>query len=282
MELILCEADQKLFATYFATYYPNIWFRPSWDQLRTIGEGAGGSYWIIGGGAKVAGVYLDDNCASCLFTMPPYSATYEELVEAIVRFLSTDRPIRAYCVLDEQIEAFRQAGFQVVETRLCMQRPTEKLNLTRLQGYAVRYPDKEDEAAIARLIYESNNGEIDANSFEETASSISRYFEIHKNSAHALQASSILFNPDGVMTGGCLVSYWEGLPLIYGLAVTPECRGKGLGAYMVKKAIDTLSGVSPKLRLFVTSRNKAEKLYHRLGFVSGGHYSTMSGQVTSR
>lgn len=282
MEFSLCKADKELFAAYFATYYPNIWFRPSWDQLRTIGTEASEGYWITSGGTKFAGVFVDGNGVSCLFALPPYFVENARLVEALVRSLGPARRIYAYCVLEDQVEAFQQAGFQVVETRSCMLRPTEKLNLTSLEDYTVRYPDKEDLIAISNLIYESNAGGVDANSLEKTADSVARYFEINQNSELVLQASSILFDSSGALTGVCLVSTWEGAPLLYELAVKPDCRGQGLGSYMVEKAVDALYGVSPKLRLFVTSGNKAGELYKRLGFLAGGNYSTMSLEATSR
>ncbi|MFE0556973.1 GNAT family N-acetyltransferase [Paenibacillus sp. NPDC058910] len=75
--------------------------------------------------------------------------------------------------------------------------------------------------------------------------------------------------------GVCFVSLWEDLPLIYEIAVAHAYRGKGLAEYMLRKVIRKLDRYYDVLRLFVTTGNRAELLYTKLGFLPGDELTSM-------
>lgn len=125
MKLKLQKADSSLFAKFFATYYTNIWFRQTWDRLVRIASEVNDVYWVTLGETKIAGVIIEENSLSCLFTIPPYKTEIEDIVNEIINFIGVEKQIEAYCVLDNQLYAFQDIGFKFTETRSCMIRPMD-------------------------------------------------------------------------------------------------------------------------------------------------------------
>lgn len=276
MELLLQKAESQQFASYFATYNKNIWFRQSWDQLKSLVIDAKQGYWILNGSTKVAGLIMEENSLSCLFALPPYHVDTSELLKVVIESMKRDyRLVNAYCVLDQQVEGFMSFGFDVTKTRSCMIRPTEPMEFSIPNGYSIIHPTPADASAIIDFLYEAYLDCVDEESFEETSNSINNYF-LHNDQRELRLASSIIFNRTGTVAGVCLISLWEDLPLIYDVAVSSKDRGKGLGSIMIAAAINALNDKYPLIRLFVTSGNHAKKLYSKLGFLCGGAYSTLS------
>ena len=274
MNLTLQIAERELFARYFSTYYTNIWFR-TLKQLRNLAsEDNEVGYWILNGETKVAGVIIDDDSLSYLFAIPPYNLEIVDLLKPILKTFTSGKQIDAYCVLDDHLEAFQNVGFKLTKTRSCMIRPTEKKDIIMSNGYTILHPKQEDASAIIRFLYESNLNGVDEESFEETSDYVNDYF-MDNNHEHLQKASSIIYDHNKTVVGLCLVSLWEGLPLIYDVAVKPDNRGTGLGTIMLNRAINEMYDKYPAIRLFVSSENDAKGLYTKIGFLSGGNYSTL-------
>ena len=51
-----------------------------------------------------------------------------------------------------------------------------------------------------------------------------------------------------------------------GIAVSPEHRGKGVGAALIKRLLEAAESLYPAIVLSVSPKNRAIGLYERLGF----------------
>ncbi len=99
--------------------------------------------------------------------------------------------------------------------------------------------------------------------FEEDARD---YFE---RADETCRNASTLALVDGKPAGVCLITRWEGLPLLFDIAVAPEARHGGVARAMVTRALDALNRAGEtQMRLFLECGNPAESLYHSMGFIA--------------
>ncbi|MEC0204904.1 GNAT family N-acetyltransferase [Paenibacillus lautus] len=274
MEYRLVKADRKMFSKYFATYYKNNWFRPSWGDLTKVLSASDDGYWVISGEDKAAGVYLSDHSIGLVCGIPPYSITtkmIDDVKSYALKSWNMTEGLHAYNVLAEQEIAFRETGFVRVESRQCMMRPTEELDASMDLNYMHRIPTIEDMSMIVGVFKEAYADGPDEREAQVYAEDAARYFDVVPSKL--LGASSVVYDrTTGEIVGVCLISLWEGLPLVYSIAVLPQNRGMGLASAMLDRALTVLEPDYPVLRLFVTTGNQAEQLYRKKGFLSGGEY----------
>ncbi|MEC0255685.1 GNAT family N-acetyltransferase [Paenibacillus lautus] len=274
MEYRLVKADRKVFSKYFATYYKNNWFRPSWGDLTKVLSASDDGYWVISGDDKAAGVYLSDNSIGLVFGIPPYLITtkmIDDIKRHLIKSWNLTEDLHAYNVLAEQEIAFRETGFVRVESRQCMMRPTEELDASMSLNYLHRKPAIDDVSKIAEVFKEAYANGPDEREVGVYADDAARYFDVVPSKL--LGASSVVYDrTTEEIVGVCLISLWEGLPLVYSIAVLPQHRGMGLASAMLDRALTVLEPDYPVLRLFVTTGNLAEQLYRKKGFHSGGEY----------
>ncbi|MDH6669775.1 ribosomal protein S18 acetylase RimI-like enzyme [Paenibacillus sp. LBL] len=275
----LLQADPIMYSKYFATYRKNVWFRPSWLHLQQMMRDTDGCYWIMSEGTITAGISISENALGSLFVIPPFHfsqsiAAY--LKEYIIERTSGIDRIHAYNVLPEHIAAFAAEGFEPVQSRKCMIRPTEDIPIQLLpRTYKCLQPSPAIRMHITRLILDSYHDHIDSRDHQCFTQDILDYFE-HHSTSDLLEASSMIVDEQTEeFVGVCLVSLWEGLPLIYEIAIKPGHRGKGLAKHMLRKAIHELNNHYYVLRLFVTTGNPAEGLYQKLGFLPGDELTSM-------
>lgn len=274
MEYRLVKADRKMFSKYFATYYKNNWFRPSWGDLTKVLSASDDGYWVIAGEDKAAGVYLSDHSIGLVFGIPPYSITtkmIDEMKSYALKSWKLTEDLHAYNVLAEQEIAFRETGFVRVQSRQCMMRPTEQLETSMDLNYMHGIPTIDDKYKIAEVFKEAYSNGPDEREAQVYAEDVARYFDAVD--PKLLGASSVVYDrTTGEIVGVCMISLWEGLPLVYSIAVLPQHRGMGLATAMLDRALTVLEPDYPVLRLFVTTGNQAEQLYRKRGFLSGGEY----------
>ncbi|WP_179281451.1 GNAT family N-acetyltransferase [Paenibacillus sp. XY044] len=219
-----------------------------------------------------------DHTIGSLFTVPPHPFTGEMaefLQEQVLRTAADHPSIHADNVLSEHLGIFKAMGFQETVTRSCMMRPTEKVLSPAPVGFYPVPITAEFLPKVVSVMQEAYRSGTDERNLDTYVRDTAYFFE-NNQEPHLLGASSVILNADShEPVGVCLVSLWEGLPLIYEVAVLPAYRSRGLGKYMICRAISHLEPFYPAIRLFVTSGNPAERLYEKLGFLSGGSYSTL-------
>jgi ribosomal protein S18 acetylase RimI-like enzyme len=274
----LIKADQVVYATFFATYRTNVWFRPSWLSLREMMLNASDCYWVFSNNTRIAGISVSKNTLGSIFVIPPFtlSVSLISFLKEIVLKISDDkRSIDAYNVLPEHIKAFMDEGFISIGARKCMVRPTEYYTLSAMSKYEFVKPEREYIKEIIDLMVQSYKGGLDQRDLETHTREVEFYFD-NNSAEELLDASSIMLEKQsGEMTGICLVSLWEDMPLIYEIAVKPTHRSTGLARYMIQRAITQLEPYHSLIRLFVTVGNTAENLYSSLGFMAGSETSHM-------
>ena len=164
--------------------------------------------------------------------------------------------LHAYHVLAEQEIAFRETGFVRVESRRCMMRPTEQLETSMDLNYMHRIPTIDNKSKIVEVFREAYANGPDEREAQVYAEDAERYFDVVD--PKLLVASSVVHDRiTGEIVGVCLISLWEGLPLVYSIAVLPQHRGMGLATAMLNRALTVLEPDYPVLRLFVTTGNQA-------------------------
>jgi ribosomal protein S18 acetylase RimI-like enzyme len=152
-----------------------------------------------------------------------------------------------------------------------MMRPTEQLDASMDLNYMHRIPTIDDMSKIVEVFREAYANGPDEREVQVYTEDAARYFDVVD--PKLLGASSVVYDRiTGEIVGVCLISLWEGLPLVYSIAVLSQHRGMGLATAMLDRALTVLEPDFPVLRLFVTTGNQAEQLYRKRGFLSGGEY----------
>lgn len=275
----LVKADPIIYSKYFATYRKNVWFRPSWKHVQQMMAGADDCYWIMSDGIRIAGISISENMLGSLFVIPPFGfsqsiAAY--LKEYILETITGITRIYADNVLTEHIAAFEAEGFKPEQARKCMIRPTGDTQIPSLvDQFRCEQPEPDELVSITRLMMGAYCNSIDDRDGETFTQDIVYYFENNSIDILLDASSTLVDQQSNEIVGVCFVSLWEDLPLIYEIAVAPACRGKGLAEYMLRKAIHKLDRHYDVLRLFVTTGNRAELLYTKLGFLPGDELTNM-------
>ncbi|MCJ7841015.1 GNAT family N-acetyltransferase [Lederbergia sp. NSJ-179] len=274
----IIKADPILFSKYYATYRKNVWFRPSWNSLNEMLSSSKDCYWAVIGNERVAGAYLPDESIGLLISLPSHSITKQlvhDLKEHILNNTNSLDDLWAYNILPEQKSAFLEDGFVHVETRECMIRPTEAMTLSLNENFNYEIPCEQDIPLLVELLEEAfDHNSPDKKDKKTYTDETLSYFQ--QAEPELLKTSTVIYNKNTKeMAGLCLVSLWEGLPLIYDIAVRPKYRRNGLASFMLDRAINMLEPIYPVVRLFVTTGNNAAQLYTKKGFLSGGKTSTL-------
>ncbi|MGG4345824.1 GNAT family N-acetyltransferase [Paenibacillus lautus] len=275
----LVRAESVLYSRYFATYRKNVWFRPSWQHVQQMMADADDCYWILSDGIRIAGISISENTLGSLFFIPPFG--FSQPIAAYLKNYILDNitgitRIHAYNVLPEHMAAFVAEGFKPEQARKCMIRPTADTHSPLLvDQFRREQPEPGELVQITRLMMDAYRNRIDDRDGEAFTQDILYYFENNSIDILLDASSTIVDQQSNEIVGVCFVSLWEDLPLIYEIAVAPAYRGKGLAEYMLRKAISKLDRYYDVLRLFVTTGNRAELLYTKLGFLPGDELTSM-------
>ncbi len=268
-------ADPTTFAIHFTTaeLANNVWFRQSWNQLGGRFSAEDICFWIKHNQQRIGGVCLEPNLIGCLFLEPPHNNLDQVLFllkGLLLRWSDPGKPIATQSVNADQLAAYCRIGFRISEIRRVMIRVTESLSVTWPPNYEVRTPTPADAERLATLFHECYAGGSEARSQADARGNVDYYFQHNTEPAILLKVSTILVdNQSQQVIAACLISLWEGWPLVYDVVVQRKVRGQGLASAMLRHALNTLHTAFPMLRLFVTVGNSSEAVYHNLGFISG-------------
>ncbi|WP_454054277.1 GNAT family N-acetyltransferase [Clostridium sp. Marseille-Q7071] len=289
----LQRAEHEIFSKYYATYYglqkANGWFKKNYDIMRSIIDDEDDCFWILKDGRRIGGVLIKPNFIEGVFLIPPYSDEYEvlkKLKEILVHWSDSDKPIEASTVDSYQVKLYEKLGFIKVESGRWMVRPTETFNINWEDNYYVTSPKREDELEMGKLLYEAfqNNEGLNFNySVHEYTEWVKEYFDSNLDVEILNRASTLVYDKTTKkLVGICYISIWQEWPLVSQIAVKPSYAGKGIGTKMLKSALAVLNEEYPVVRLYVDIGNKAEELYHNLGFLKGLQLTDMKFEIIEK
>jgi GNAT superfamily N-acetyltransferase len=272
-------ADPRTFAAHQVLYQgPSPIFLYDWDRaVAMVAENdflADKLFWILDEGYRVGGTIMWPNTMSGLYLEPPFvdlSLVLRALIPLMHAWSDGEAEITAASVLPEQREHFERAGFRLNSVARCMARTTEAFEISWNEGLRLTTPGEEDEERLIELAHlaHSERG-FSPQSLEHRQAMVGRFLGKSQEDEVTHQASTLLYDEgNGPLIGACLISLWEGWPLVYDLVVHPAHQRKGLARRLLQHALTALHPTYPVLRLFVGVGNPAESLYYRMGFVPG-------------
>lgn len=233
-------------------------------------------YSIIKDGVKIGGVYMKPNYITDLFLIPPYNneiEVLERLKEILVYWSEETKDIKATVINKEGAHSYEEVGFLKCESNCFMIRPTQQLRPEFEDEFYIDRPNNGNVSQMAALIVEAqdNNPVLVTSDLKETERWLKEdYFEENLYAALLNKASTVVYDKETKeLVGVCLISLWQEWPLIVEISVKPSYEGRGLGTNMIKKALSVLKDEFPVVRLYVNMENKAQNLYHNLGFLKG-------------
>lgn len=268
----------KHYAVYYQLQNHNNFLKKSFDLMFPTFEDEDDEsrFWIIKDDVRIGGVCLDPNLICALFLIPPYDNEVEilnKLKEILVYWSDEAKDIEAFVINKEQVRSYEEVGFERSGAGRWMIRPTQEFEVNIEDDFYIELPKEENISEMANLIVEaeSNNPALTPSSAESIINWITKYyFGKNPHSDCLNKASTLIYDKKSKeLVGVCLISLWEEWPLIGEIDVKPGYDGRGLGTKMIKRALSVLKDEFPVLRLHVDIGNKAEILYHSLGFVKG-------------
>lgn len=278
----LCvEADHARFARFHAFYRPDPWMRDSASRMGLFCDGTPCRL-IEKDGAVVGGCLAGDGVLGEFFTIPPYQDR-AQLVRRVALYLRRESAGRvwAYNVLFSEVDAFHRIGFRLAARlpkadRDAMDYSNQFMRMMIRPVYSVpaiqcavqlKTPRPSDAKKIGALLaaaYGSGDAaRPERGDFEEDAR------DFFKRADDVCRKASTLAVADDGPVGVCLITRWEGLPLLFDVAVAPKARHGGIARAMILRAMDALDRAGEtQLRLFLECGNPAESLYHSMGFIA--------------
>lgn len=280
----IVQAEAREFSIYFVLYGHkdmNIWFPTKMERVFNVFEKISNEhYWITYKGKRVGGftMELDYNWFAFLFLIPPFNDEYtvlNKIVPFVISNTDENKPIKVSGIYPKSYQNYYRLGFQITETEKIMIRPTKLLEVNWTEDVILDYPKVEYEHKMIELYHEVYS--------ESPVSCISNkdkdfYKKILNEQIPESKPeySTLIFDKHtNKLIASCLVTIWEELPYITDIIVKSSHKNKGLGTMMLKKVLNNAHKDYPAVRLAVRKGNRAEGLYHRIGFVGGIESSDM-------
>lgn len=251
----------------------NPYFRYSWDEHINVVSSSSNCFWILYNHYRVGGVLIASNSVSGLFLIPPF-IDINLVIEALSKhLLSKYSEVDAYSIPPFQLNPFLEMGYKVTNQQVCMIRPTEVVHTLFHSKYVFNRIDNADIPSIYPLIQEDyyDTQNLSLSQLQNRVNNeIDWYFKNQFDKSACNKASTIVLDKktDEVI-GVCLVSMWEGSPLIYHIATKKSYQKQGIATSLINYTLSVLKNEYTYVRLFVTIGNPAQKLYHKLGFAEG-------------
>jgi len=134
---------------------------------------------------------------------------------------------------------------------------------------AVRQPHRADLEALAELMLSAYRGTIDdeGESLEDAIQEVGSFFD----GAPLLEASLVAEDRAGLQSA-CLVSRYDGNPLIAYVMTRPGSKGRGHAGRLVRSTLQRLkqAGEHQVLAAITDGNTPSERLFRRLGFARIG------------
>ncbi len=186
---------------------------------------------------------------------------------------NNQKPIGAQAIAPHYIEAFQQVGFVLGESRFWMIRPIEPL-LDHWSSEWILSPLASTKASeIAALLEDAFSESIGQYGKRDLAAhlvSVAHFFENYDEDSDCGRASTMIVDKQPAKIAAvCMVDMHKRMPTIRFVAVTPNCRRRGLATKLLKRAINTLAPEYDWVKLALTDGNPAVAVYQNLGFVAG-------------
>jgi ribosomal protein S18 acetylase RimI-like enzyme len=133
---------------------------------------------------------------------------------------------------------------------------------------AARLVSRADVPELAHLMIDAYRGTIDdeGETLEEAQAEMRATMD--GKYGEFLSTCSFAIELDGVLVSACLVTFWEGMPLIAFTMTHPDRQNRGLLTEILKRSINAMIAEGhEEARLLVTKGNlPAVHVYERLGF----------------
>lgn len=281
-EFEIIKANARDFSVYYILYGHrdmNIWFPTKIERAFNVFENIKDQYWINYKGKRIGGfiTQLNNNWFGFMFLIPPFNDEYKVLnkIVSFIKSSSDNKPISVSGVYPSSYQNYHRLGFQMTETEKIMIRPTESFEINWSENLYLDSPQEEYREKMVELyreVYaESPVPSINNKDYDFYDNLLKKQIPMSKH-----EFSTLIFDKrTKELIASCLVIIWEELPYIADIIVKNSYKNKGLGTMMLKKVLNNSYKNYPAVRLAVRPGNRAESLYHNLGFVSGMESSDM-------
>jgi RimJ/RimL family protein N-acetyltransferase len=134
----------------------------------------------------------------------------------------------------------------------------------------VRTPTPDDLPLLAESLFDAYLGTIDFAGDETPADAVAELesYLAGGSGEPLLDCSFVALDDSDFPVSACLISFYEGLPLIAYSFTTSDWKGRGLATGLLKLAMNALAARGhQQVALYVTRGNQpAEYIYEKLGF----------------
>lgn len=145
---------------------------------------------------------------------------------------------------------------------------TYQLQKMRLTDLTLRNPTADDQGALAELMIDAYQGTIDydGETIEDAAQEVERFWG-GVSGVPLLDVSWSAWDGE-TLVSACLVSFWEGGPLISYVMTRAEWKGRGLGSALLHQSLHSLvdHGYTEARAVITEGNTPSETIFLRAGF----------------
>ena len=142
-----------------------------------------------------------------------------------------------------------------------------------MNAITVRAEQSQDEAFLFELYASTRQDELDAWGWppEMRGNFLKMQFKASQGYHQAFpDAEFLIVMLDGVAAGRMIVHRTRAELLLVDIALLPQFRNAGIGSALLRRIFGEAAATQKPVRLQVLKGNRAERFYHRLGFVKTG------------
>ena len=152
--------------------------------------------------------------------------------------------------------------------RYILQLPVELVPVSDPPSGLFRHAELEDREALALLMHDAYVGTIDddGETIDDARNEVRSIYE--GTYGEALLDTSWVYVDAGQLLAACLITFWEGAPLVASLMTAAQIKGRGLAGQLLRAALTNLSQRGyQEVHAFVTQGNTpSERALARAGF----------------
>jgi|GEM_PF-1790896 len=277
--LVRANPDTTDFVHHWAAYRPNETFHQNWTQRYSDLIGVPVCFWIEHEEQPIGGCLTFPNMIAELFLIPPfddYDAVLDRVLPLLRHWSDDEKNLYARYVLPEQVEAFSNQGFTIIEQRQFMIRPAMSYQVNFDEPFAFSKPETSEIDAYADVFLAAFSGSIGEYGQRDKAAHVNSITKILEGAL--IPDASLVVKDEKTDTIACicLVTEYAGHTSINFVVTHSDYQRRGLGKLAIQCALNSVYGTYPWMILAVTIGNPAENLYRKMGFRAGVVISTMS------
>lgn len=273
--------ERKIYAQYYTVYrimHEMIWKFYDIGNVLDLYEKFDNGHFLYIDGTICGGAIIEKNWCGLPFMRPPFENEAHFLEAVLKKTLEKSelkKPLTAYGFNRPMMQMLTRIGFAIENIEQNMIAKTGPYHTRFDENLIAIPPQNEDFEELIELYTTTYTGSPLRYIRNKDRRYYRKLLEEQLNSAMGDLSRVIRDRKSGHLIAACMVSFWQDLPTLEDIVVTPAYQKKGIGTQLLRHVLGSNHEKYLAVRLNVVPGNKAKQLYRRFGFIEGPSVYTM-------